>query len=228
MFEAPGASADAAPSGPPRAPRKNVMLAATISAGTVSAPVRIRNLSEVGAMIDGPALPGAGVKLTLSRLALSIGATVVWSRNGRCGLSLGCPIIVDDWITGVASAPNITVAAAGQARVDRLQAAIRSGAPMPAETRAPAAVSANTQPVERRIAAELRRVKQILDEVSDELTDDVGVLTRHERAMQNFDIAAMIVEELAVVLAAEDREAAVGSVQMHDLRTRLSGRLTLT
>jgi hypothetical protein len=28
----------------------------------VSAPVRIRNLSEDGAMIDGPALPGAGTR----------------------------------------------------------------------------------------------------------------------------------------------------------------------
>jgi len=177
-------------------------------------------------MIDGPALPGTGAKLTLRRLALSIAATVVWNRGGRCGLALGCPIVVDDWIAGAPSAPSM--ASVGQARVDQLQSAIRSGAAMPAETRAPAPSPADIQPVERRIAAELRRVKRMLDTVSEELTDDVGVLTRHERALQNFDIAAMIVEELAVVLAADDREAAVGSVQMHDLRSRLSGRLTLT
>ena len=226
MFETPGLSVGASTDGPPRPPRKNVMLAATISAGAVSAPVRIRNLSEVGAMIDGPALPGTGAKLTLRRLALSIAATVVWNRGGRCGLALGCPIVVDDWIAGAPSAPSM--ASVGQARVDQLQSAIRSGAAMPAETRAPAPSPADIQPVERRIAAELRRVKRMLDIVSEELTDDVGVLTRHERALQNFDIAAMIVEELAVVLAADDREAAVGSVQMHDLRSRLSGRLTLT
>jgi hypothetical protein len=68
----------------------------------------------------------------------------------------------------------------------------------------------------------------MLDEVSEELTDDVDVLVRHERAMQSFDIAAMIVEELAGCWPADDREAAVGSVQMHELRSRLSGRLTLT
>lgn len=226
MFETSGPSVDASQDMAPRPPRKNVMLAATISAGSASAPVRIRNLSEVGAMIDGPALPGAGAALTLNRLALSIGATVMWNRNGRCGLSLGCPIVVDDWIAGTSTMPGQV--GGGQLRVDQLQSAIRSGTAMPAGTLAPAPHRAEVQPVERSIAAELGRVKRMLDKVSDELTDDVDVLVRHERAMQTFDIAVQIVEELAAVLAADDREAAVGSVQMHDLRSRLSGRLTLT
>jgi hypothetical protein len=202
------------------------MLAATISAGSTSAPVRIRNLSELGAMIDGPALPRAGAMLTLNRLALSIGATVIWNRDGRCGLSLGCPIVVDDWIAGATTAPARL--GGGQLRVDQLQSAIRSGTAMPAEIHAPAPSEAERQPVERSVAAELGRVKRMLDTVSAELCDDVDVLVRHERAIQTFDIAAMIVEELAAVLAADDREGAVGSVQMHDLRSRLSGRMTLT
>jgi len=40
-----------------RLPRKNLLLGATIEAGALSAPVRIRNLSETGALIDGAALP---------------------------------------------------------------------------------------------------------------------------------------------------------------------------
>jgi hypothetical protein len=46
--------------------------------------------------------------------------------------------------------------------------------------------------------------------------------------LQSFDIATSIVGELARIVAADDREAAVGEVQMHDLRSRLSGRPTLT
>jgi len=204
----------------PRPPRKNVMLAAAISGGAVAAPVRIRNLSEIGAMIDGPALPATGSALTLNRMALSVAATVIWKRDGRCGLRLTCPIVVDDWIAGA----NISggSAGAGQFRIDQIQGAIRSGAEVPSETRTAAANPARARPVEQRVAAELRRLRRILDAFSDELTDDVEVLTRHERAMQNFDIAAQIVEELAAVLAADDREGAVGLIQMHDLRSRLS------
>ena len=225
MFETLGPAAAAPADAVPRPPRKNVMLAASISAGTVSAPVRIRNLSELGAMIDGAALPHPGVTLTLSRMAMSIAATVVWTRDGRCGLSLGCPIVVEDWIAGASSAP---AGGAGQFRVDQIQSAIRSGAALPAETHAPAPNPASTVPVERSVAAELGRVRRMLDAVTDELADDIDVLMRHERAMQNFDIAAQIIAELAVVLAAEDRQAAIGAVHMHDLRSRLSGRLTLT
>lgn len=79
----------------------------------------------------------------------------------------------------------------------------------------------------RRIAAELARVKQALDAVSDTLTDDNDVLTRHQRVLQDFDIAAMVIDELAEVLAADNPEAALANVKMHDLRSRLSGRPTL-
>ena len=177
-------------------------------------------------MIDGPALPDVGTPLLLKRLDLSTFAKVIWKHDGRCGLSLKRRISVDDWVAGVSSTADN--ARLGQSRVDHLLSAIRSGTALPTETEAPAPNPVDVRPLEQTIAAQLTRVKRMLDEVSEELTDDIDVLMRHERAMQSFDIAAMIVEELATVLAADDREAAVGSVKMHDLRSRLSGRHTLT
>lgn len=226
MLETSGL-ADGVPVGvAPRAPRKNVMLSATISSGTVSAPVRIRNLSELGAMVDGPALPQTGATLMLNRLALSVAATVIWSHGGRCGLRLRGPIVVEDWISGASTTAGL--ANAGQFRVDQLQSAIRSGAALPRDTQAPAPAPADVPPVEQRIAAELARVTRILDAIGETLADDVDVLVRHERAIQNLDIAAKVIEQLSGVMAADDREKAAGSVEMHDLRSRLSGRLTLT
>ena len=210
----------------PRAPRKDVMLAATISAGVVSTPVRICNLSEEGATLDGPGLPAVGTGLILRRLNLSTFATVIWNHGGRCGLKLKRSISVGDWETGAsATAVNATP---GQSRVDQLLSAIRSGTALPVETEAPAPSPADAAQLEQNIAAELARVKRTLDAVSEELADDVDVLMRHQRAMQRFDIAAMVVEELARVMAAEDRGSAVEAVQMHDLRSRLTGRPTLT
>ena len=198
------------------------MLAATISAGVMSTPVRICNLSEEGATIDGPRLPEVGTGLLLRRLGMSTFATVIWNHDGRCGLSLKRRIAVNDWIAGDREAADN--AREGQSRVDQLLSAIRSGAALPTETQTPAPHPADTKPIEQRVAAELARVKRMLDEVSEELTDDTDVLMRHERAIQSFDIAAMIVAELATVLAAEDREGAVAAVDMHEIRSRLSGR----
>lgn len=226
MLETASLSTGAGPGMKPRAPRKNVMLAASISAGTVSAPVRIRNLSEAGAMIDGAALPSAGSTLMLNRLELSVTATVVWNREGRCGLSLKAPITVDDWIAGVRTAA--ANADLGQLRVDRIQSAVRNGEALPSETLTTAAHPVDADKITPRVAAELARVKRMLDSVSEQLTDDVDVLVRHERAMQTFDIAAQIVEELSAVMSADDPARAVAGVQMHALRSRLSGQPTLT
>lgn len=208
----------------PRAERKNLMLAATIEAGAISAPVRIRNLSAGGAMIDGPALPETGSTLILKRLEHSTGATVIWSREGRCGLRLDGTISIDEWVSGVRSAPS--GGSLGQLRVDRIQETVRSGAALPPEQER--AASADAGPIDDRIVAELLNVKRMLDAVSEELTDDIDVLIRHATAMQNFDIAVAIVEALAQVMDADDREAAAAKVNMHELRERLSGLATLT
>jgi hypothetical protein len=209
----------------PREPRKNLMLAATIEADTVTAPVKIRNMSESGAMIDGPALPEVGSQVILHRLDLSIAATVVWNEEGRCGLKLAGTVKVDEWITGSRQVEKHS--SLGQLRVDKIQSAIRGGLPLPAEPAAPPSRTAVATPVDDRIARELAQVKLVLDAIGDELTDNADILTRHEKALQNLDIASATIEWLAAVVSADDPEEVIAKISMHDLRSRLSGLATL-
>src|SRR5207244_4552334 len=84
-----------------RLPRKNLLLSATIEAGTLNAPVRIRNLSESGAMLDGTALPESGVRLVLRRSAIEVPATAIWRTGGRCGIKFDdTAVSVDEWVSG--------------------------------------------------------------------------------------------------------------------------------
>ncbi|HEX9947586.1 MAG TPA: hypothetical protein VGA98_08605, partial [Allosphingosinicella sp.] len=65
-----GEMGDIEPEGSPEdrvAPRTNLLLAATAEVGGRSLPVRIRNLSETGALIEGAGLPDAGMSLVLAR-----------------------------------------------------------------------------------------------------------------------------------------------------------------
>jgi hypothetical protein len=209
----------------PREPRKNLMLAATISAAEVSAPVRIRNLSEGGAMIDGAALPEPGSTLVLTRLELSVQATVVWNHDGRCGLQLANRIVVDDWIAGVRR--TRTPGNLGQLRVDQIQAAVRSGAALPMDSAPQASPVVGAGALDRRIARELADLKRELDEVGEAFADDIDMLMRHEKSLQRFDIAIQTIQYLADLMAAPDRAKAVDDVPMHDLRSRLTGSATL-
>jgi len=201
-----------------RSPRKNLLLSAIIEAGALKAPVRIRNLSEGGAMLDGAALPDVGSAMMLRRLEVEIGGSVVWRVAGRCGVVFDGKVSVDDWVAGIRRPPRVAVA--GQARVDAIQSAVRRGGPVPAEAPVQTGAIAGGE-LDRRIAEEIDHAWRLLESVGDELCDDPVLLQRHGDALQRFDIACQIISHLAVVVGAPDRMAAIDGVAMQELRSRL-------
>ena len=202
-----------------RQPRKNLLLAASIEAGSLSAPVRIRNLSETGALIDGAALPDVGTELTLRRLEIEIGATVMWRTGGRCGIRFTGNVSVGDWVIGKRRASALFEHS--QAGVDARQAAVRSGISLPADNGAATTAPPRADVLEGRIAEELAYLRRVLDSVGDVLSDDTIILQRHSDALQQIDVACQTLAELGAILGSKDRVAAAAAVNMHDLRARL-------
>jgi len=208
-----------------RAPRKSLMLAAAIRVDGFSAPVRIRNLSNTGAMIDGPVLPEVGLQVELERMKLVVPATVVWSNYGRCGLRLERQLAVEDWVAGQSSGSPF--ANRQQARVDGIQAAVREGAELP-QVADQQATEPKPIPLKTGVARELERLHASLEDSGINLASDPAVLASHGETLQAIDLVMAIVERLAVVLSSEDPRSALDAIDMHDLRSRLTGRATLT
>jgi len=204
-----------------RAPRKNLLLAATIEAGALKGPVRIRNLSESGAMLEGAALPDVGTAFMLRRLEIEIGGTVVWRESGRCGVAFDGKVSVAEWSAGVPHVPRPGIR--GQARVDEIQSVLRSGGQLPIDAPSPASSTKPITPGElnRRIAEEIDYAWRLLNAVADELSDDPVLLQRHGDALQRFDIACQMITHLGAIVGAPDRMAAIEGVSMAELRTRL-------
>lgn len=67
--------------------RSNVLMAAALELSGTSIPVKLRNLSADGALVEGDKLPVEGAELVFKRQELSISARVVWVGGGRCGLA---------------------------------------------------------------------------------------------------------------------------------------------
>ena len=99
-----------------------MFLTATLDTGAASSPVRIRNISARGALIDGPSLPAIGARVRLIRGELRASGELAWTGAGQCGLNFNSEIDVAQWIERVGHA--------GQQRVDRVVAALRSSAPV--------------------------------------------------------------------------------------------------
>ena len=212
----PGASARA------RAPRKNLLLTATIRSQGVTAPVRIRNLSEKGAMVDGQALPEPGASLILQRLEVEMRGVVAWRAEGRCGIPFEGAASVDEWVAG-RRAPA-AIFGQGQSRVDQIQAAIRSGREIADENVAAPGPAEIITDVEARVAEELDHVQRMLDDVAGDLLGDIALLQRHGEALQRFDNVCQILNQLSAILKAKDRPAAIAAVNLEALRNRLLGK----
>ena len=198
--------------------RSGLLLAASFEAGPLSAPGRIRNLSETGAAIEGAVLPAPGAEIILRRLDLAVRGGVVWTSGIRCGVHFDRSIGVGLWMTGRRAAHDPADEPLGAMP---LPAPGQSGTAAQRSTAAPAPAPAR---LDGRLAEELDLVRKLLEQLGDALSDEPAILARHATALQSFDLVNQILGHVSTVLIAEDRAAAIGAIGMEELRARLLGQ----
>jgi hypothetical protein len=203
------------------APRTNLLLAATAETGGRSLPVRIRNLSETGAMVEGAGLPEAGMALVLMRGDLQVAATVAWAAGSRRGVRFAGPTPVNEWTGGKPRAIDCT-GLRDQRRVDAIQTEARADPPSGRALRA-SAIPAPTAPpdLDKRLADELGYVQRLLEGLGDELIADLLLIQRHGKSLQGLDLVGQILGHVSAILRADDKAVVVEEIGMEDLRARL-------
>ena len=157
--------------------RTSLYLAAALDHGGKSLPVKIRNISASGALVEGAAV-AAAARVELVRGRLRAKALVSWSGQGRCGLKFSGRIDVQQW----------RLASAG-------------GGPRPAgEIVGEANPGAPSEPGHERMCepgAEadryLTRSANLLDRLSADLAGDPDVVERHLDSLQDFKVALQLI-----------------------------------
>lgn len=127
--------------------RSNVFLTAVLHAAGKTSPVRIRNISVRGALVDAPGLPPVGEQVRLVRGSLSAAGELAWAGNGQAGVNFDREIEVAAWVQRVGHS--------GQQRVDGMIAAVRAGVratPEKARDGSLAAMSADLDAICERMA----------------------------------------------------------------------------
>lgn len=181
------------------APRTSIYLAAVLHCEGFSSPVKIRNISENGALLEGAALPGAGARVQLARGALVANGLVAWSNGSRCGLRLSGRLDVQQWRAGPANAE--------QQRVDEVVRMVKAGpVPMSAARFRGTALGQGVHHPARPLVEEVRRVRELLESIGGALASDSEVVARHIRALQDLDLADQVLQavEAAIVQADPD------------------------
>jgi hypothetical protein len=220
-----GEIGDIQPEGSPEdriAPRTNLLLAATAEVGGRSLPIRIRNLSDTGALIEGAGLPEAGTTVVLTRGDLQVAATIAWAAGSRRGVRFAGPTPVNEW-TGGKPKPIDCTGLRDQRRVDAIQAEARAKPVSGRDLRAPEGPA--TQPaaadLDSRLADELGFVQRLLEGLGDELVADLLLIQRHGKSLQSLDLVGQILGHVSAILRADDKAAVVEDIGMEDLRARL-------
>lgn len=154
---------------------------AAMSAGTCSGPVKIRNLSASGALIEGASLPSVGTEVTLRRANSSASGRIVWCSGGKAGLHLNAHVQVSDWMPGAQTHQN---------SIDHLVETVKK------ETRL-AGIASTPAPPSILGAGELLSLADSICILADGLAGEEDILVRYASKLQTLDLAAQVLRKLA-------------------------------
>jgi hypothetical protein len=84
-----------------RSRRSNVFLAASIELSGTTVPVKLRNLSSQGALIEGDGLPVEGSEILFRRKTLSIKGRVAWVQGGQAGVAFHALLPQEDVLRNI-------------------------------------------------------------------------------------------------------------------------------
>lgn len=175
-------------------PRSSMFLACVLRTASGQVPVRVRNMSPSGALVEAPMATAVGSSVQLIRGSLQVRATVAWVSDQRCGLHFASEVVVSAWLK--ASGPT------HQGRVDDMVTQIRErGVTSASQPSSPANIRSDPRSPPQ-MAGDLELVHRLLERLEDELTSDPETLARHGVDLQKLDIGMQMIRAIAADLSA--------------------------
>jgi hypothetical protein len=170
-------------------PRKSLFAAAVLYTSAGSAPVRVRNISEKGALVEGSELPEPETDVRLSRGSLSALGQVRWSLEGKAGIAFVAPVQVANWLSSCSIKGH-------QERVDELVLAVREGSPFATNGQSPQQSSSLTVPNGRQLTERLVQIHQSIEQIAEALAADPMVLNKHGAELQKLEAVVRVIASL--------------------------------
>lgn len=163
-------------------PRTAMFVAATCVSGHRVQPVRIRNMSRDGALLEGSVLPAPGDEFELVRAHLRVSVRSMWTSGNQCGVSFQATIDVVEWMARIAPGHQQQV----DALVDQARRDIAAGRQLSPVSSSPVSSLANIQ-----------TAIDLLEDLEGALADDALVVARHHDQLQALDRALQLLRVAA-------------------------------
>ena len=161
--------------------RSHLFVAATLYSDAGSAPVRIRNMSQSGALIETPVIPDPGTAVVLKRGGLEAAGRIAWKVEGKAGIAFSARVNVGDWLSRQVRGH--------QEQVDEIISGLRSGKQSGSAADGPSIAGGAS------IDTELRALRADLVRLGDGLAGDAILVATHPE-VQLIDIALQRVDRM--------------------------------
>lgn len=182
------------------AERKNTLFAADALVGNSRWSVKIRNISQFGAMVETDVKVDAKSAVLIKRGNLHAAGEVVWSHNGVFGIRFFEPTTPDDWLRiRVQEAVPAVEVASDPVQADELPDAVLA----------------------QRIVEELGYVERVVATIAGALAEDAILRVRHVARIQELSIAAEMLNQLAAVIASDRKATKIAECVTGSMRQRL-------
>lgn len=159
------------------APRTNLFVMATLVSDTMSGAVRVRNLSESGALIEANNLPDAGATCRLIRGNLSVPGKVTRRSEKNIGFQFERRVSVESWMKSGHE---------HQQQVDRIVQQAKHVYPVADK----AHIASHTLKSTVGERNDLHQIADKLDKLADLLSNDPEVIARYMNQLQVLDLAS--------------------------------------
>lgn len=185
--------------------RASLYLAAALYSDGHSIPVKIRNISSTGALLESQSIFAAGALVQLVRGSLIVHGLVAWAQDGRSGLKFSGSVDVQQW--------RATPMNAEQQRIDEVVRLVKAGAvPLPV----------NAPPTGRpedtdELSTDLQRASDLIGKLGDRLAKDSTIVALYATELQNLDIAMQMIAAVEGILSGKS-DFETGTAKFANLR----------
>lgn len=170
-------------------PRSNIFVAAVLYHCDGSTPVRIRNMSRSGALIECAELSSEDTEVQLCRGSRVARGRIAWRRDDRAGIRFDGIVDVAGWLPNGDRDKD-------QHRVDAMIEECRTAPATGFEQLAPAKAITNLE-----IIMQLLGLRVSLNQAAEDLASNAAVAAGHAQALQALELAAYNLDKLTGRLA---------------------------
>lgn len=183
-----------------RAPRANTLISAMALVGDTGWPVRIRNLSACGAMVESDVKVDVNSSILLTRGQLRVPGKVAWHREGVFGVRFFEPLEFQEW-TGTPTKEGIATA--------------------PAPRDSQTVSDKSDEVLTGRLCEEINYVARAVRAVAECLSEDPILRVRHASSLQELCLGEQMLTEIAAILPDKQKLTAIEEKATGPMRNRL-------